>query len=113
MFSYRLGIFGFLASDELQTSGNYGLKDQAYAFKWVCPDPRVAILSKLMMRQVEKNIFDFGGDPAKVTAFGESAGSSKVPFGAISLSRLTSYSLHFYPLAYKRTTLQQSMHDVW
>jgi carboxylesterase type B len=35
MFGYRLGIFGFLASDELGTSGNYGLKDQACAFKWV------------------------------------------------------------------------------
>ncbi|PMD31812.1 para-nitrobenzyl esterase [Hyaloscypha variabilis F] len=56
--SYRLGIFGFLASDELQTSGNYGLKDQACAFKWV-----------------KKNISEFGGDPTRVTAFGESAGS--------------------------------------
>ncbi|KAE9365042.1 alpha/beta-hydrolase [Stipitochalara longipes BDJ] len=56
--NYRLGIFGFLTSDELQTSGNYGLKDQACAFKWV-----------------KKNISEFGGDPSRVTAFGESAGS--------------------------------------
>lgn len=33
--SYRLGIFGWLASEELQINGNFGLKDQACAFKWV------------------------------------------------------------------------------
>ncbi|KAK0105613.1 hypothetical protein ONS95_004143 [Cadophora gregata] len=55
--NYRLGIFGFLASDELGLPGNYALKDQACAFQWV-----------------QKNIAGFGGDPNRITAAGESAG---------------------------------------
>lgn len=34
-YSYRLGALGFLAGKELNAAGNYGLKDQALAFKWV------------------------------------------------------------------------------
>ena len=62
--NYRLGIFGFFAHPELtaesshHASGNYGLEDMAAALEWV-----------------KKNISAFGGDPAKVTIFGESAGS--------------------------------------
>lgn len=65
--NYRLGIFGFLAHPELtkesshQASGNYGLLDQAAALDWV-----------------HKNIAAFGGNPDKVTIFGESAGSISV-----------------------------------
>ncbi len=65
--NYRLGLFGFLALPELttesdhHTSGNYGLMDQAAALAWV-----------------KRNIEDFGGDPANVTIFGESAGSFSV-----------------------------------
>ncbi|KAJ8117405.1 hypothetical protein OPT61_g1391 [Boeremia exigua] len=62
--SYRLSIFGFLASATAGISGNFGLKDQICAFKWI-----------------RKNIEGFGGCPDSVTAFGESA-------GAISLSTL-------------------------
>jgi len=56
--NYRLGFFGFLASEELGARGNYGLKDQACAFKWI-----------------QKYISGFGGNPSMITAAGESAGS--------------------------------------
>ncbi|MBR5343065.1 MAG: carboxylesterase family protein [Oscillospiraceae bacterium] len=73
---YRLGVFGFFASEELAaespngTTGNYGLLDQIAALRWV-----------------HENIAAFGGDPDNITIAGESAGASCV--NALCVSPLT------------------------
>jgi para-nitrobenzyl esterase len=74
-FNYRLGVLGFLAHPGLSkearpaSSGNYGLLDQIAALTWV-----------------RRNIAAFGGDPDKVTIFGQSS-------GAISISALVASPL--------------------
>ncbi|XP_041850448.1 acetylcholinesterase-like [Melanotaenia boesemani] len=66
--NYRLGAFGFLSlPDNKNIRGNAGLLDQRLALKWVA-----------------NNIAAFGGDPSKVTIFGESAGSGCVGFHLLS-----------------------------
>lgn len=64
--NYRLGALGYMAHPALSAenggaSGNYGLQDQMAALRWV-----------------QNNIHRFGGDPKRVTIFGESAGGLSV-----------------------------------
>jgi para-nitrobenzyl esterase len=63
--NYRLGVFGYLALPQLMSSfpavGDIGLLDQEAALRWT-----------------RQNIAAFGGDPAKVTIAGESAGGMSV-----------------------------------
>lgn len=59
--AYRLGAFGYLAPDAPGATANAGLLDQIAALEWV-----------------RDNIAAFGGDPDRVTIFGESAGAAAV-----------------------------------
>ncbi len=72
-FNYRTGVMGFLATPELSresahnASGNYGLLDDIAVLEWV-----------------RRNIAAFGGDPARVTIGGQSAGAGSAGFMAMS-----------------------------
>jgi para-nitrobenzyl esterase len=67
--NYRLGILGYFSHPALSaeqnppSSGTYGIQDQTAALQWV-----------------KNNIANFGGDPANVTIFGESAGAHSACF---------------------------------
>ena len=58
--NYRLGVFGYLQAEGI-APGNLGVLDQIAALRWV-----------------QHNIERFGGDPARVTVFGESAGGHSI-----------------------------------
>ncbi|GCC34535.1 hypothetical protein chiPu_0013010 [Chiloscyllium punctatum] len=68
--NYRVGPLGFLSTGDTNAPGNQGLWDQHMAISWV-----------------KRNIAAFGGDPDKITIFGESAGGASV-----SLQTLTPYN---------------------
>lgn len=65
--NYRLGIFGFLSTEDDAAPGNWGMKDMVLALKWV-----------------KDNIHVFCGNPDSVTIFGESAGGASVHYLMLS-----------------------------
>ncbi|EAT35318.1 AAEL012509-PA, partial [Aedes aegypti] len=65
--NYRLGALGFLSTEDDIIPGNFGLKDQATALKWV-----------------RQNIMNFGGHPDSITLSGYSAGSASVQLHYLS-----------------------------
>ena len=71
--NYRTGVFGFLAhrafaaESPQHSAGNYGILDVIEALRWI-----------------KRNIAAFGGDPGRVTVFGESAGASMLDMVLIS-----------------------------
>ncbi|KAL3475722.1 Carboxylesterase [Aspergillus californicus] len=84
--NYRLGGLGFLGGQEVARSGiaNAGLHDQRAAFRWV-----------------HDHVAAFGGNPADITVFGESAGAASI------LYHLTAYGGKDCPL-FRRAILQSS-----
>ena len=60
-FNYRLGPLGFLATKDGTLGGNQALQDQIMVLNWV-----------------RDNIVNFGGDPNRVTLFGEDAGAASI-----------------------------------
>ena len=68
--NYRLAALGFLCLDTDEAAGNMGMLDMVTALEWV-----------------HANIASFGGDPNKITIFGESAGSATI--GHLMLSQET------------------------
>ncbi|XP_077840281.1 cocaine esterase isoform X5 [Macaca mulatta] len=58
---YRLGVLGFFSTGDKHATGNWGYLDQVAALRWV-----------------RQNIAHFGGNPDRVTIFGESAGGTSV-----------------------------------
>jgi para-nitrobenzyl esterase len=61
--NHRLNVFGYLDLPGVEGAGNFGMLDIVMALKWV-----------------RDNIETFGGDPTKVTIFGESGGGAKVSY---------------------------------
>ena len=67
MVSYRLGALGFLSTGDAVIPGNMGMKDQTLAMKWT-----------------RNNIYDFGGDPSRITIHGHSSGAACVHLHTLS-----------------------------
>ncbi|KAH8176833.1 carboxylesterase family protein [Sarocladium implicatum] len=91
-FNYRLGALGFLAGTTMERDGlpNTGLWDQRAVFEWV-----------------QAHISKVGGDPAKVTAIGESAGASSLMFHLVAEGGTLD------PLFQKAVLLSPAYQPIW
>ncbi|KAM5262851.1 acylcarnitine hydrolase-like [Ctenodactylus gundi] len=67
VIQYRLGVLGFFSTGDEHATGNWGYLDQVAALRWV-----------------QQNIAHFGGNPDRVTIFGESAGGTSVSSHVLS-----------------------------
>ncbi|XP_008048829.1 cocaine esterase [Carlito syrichta] len=67
IIQYRLGVLGFFSTGDKHATGNWGYLDQVAALRWV-----------------QQNIAYFGGNPDRVTIFGESAGGTSVSSHVVS-----------------------------
>nr|XP_053656738.1 venom carboxylesterase-6-like [Cherax quadricarinatus] len=67
IIQYRLGILGFLSTEDTVIPGNFGLKDQTMALRWI-----------------QRNVHNFGGDASRVTIYGVSSGGVSVHFHILS-----------------------------
>nr|XP_025867229.1 cocaine esterase isoform X2 [Vulpes vulpes] len=67
IIQYRLGVLGFFSTGDKHATGNWGYLDQVAALRWI-----------------QQNIAYFGGDPGRVTIFGESAGGTSVSSHVVS-----------------------------
>ncbi|CAH0713057.1 unnamed protein product, partial [Brenthis ino] len=107
--NYRLEILGFLCLGIKEAPGNVGLKDQVESLRWV-----------------KRNIKAFGGEPNKITIFGESAGAASVLYHVVSPmskglfqkaimqsgSAISPWSLQFDPLKTATKLAKQMGHDL-
>lgn len=64
---FSFAFVGFLSTGDSAASGNWGMKDQVMALRWV-----------------KYNIAAFGGNPNSVTIFGQSAGGANVHYLMLS-----------------------------
>lgn len=85
-FNYRVGSFGYLSTGDGRVLGNFGMKDQVLALKWI-----------------QENIEFFGGDPDDVTLFGESSGATSA-----GLHMMSPMSSHLF----KRAIFESGSPDI-
>ena len=65
--NFRLGMFGFMSTEDSSAPGNYGMLDQVAALQWV-----------------KANIESFSGDPNSITIMGQQAGGASVHYHILS-----------------------------